>query len=64
MTLQTALDQLESAQIIRRQVAASVSAEADLGTAYRFKHTLTQDAAYRSLPRRQREMIHRRVGQC
>lgn len=64
MTLEASLEQLESSQIIRRLVAASAVAETDLGTAYRFKHTLTQDAAYRSLPRRQREAIHRRVAQC
>ncbi len=38
MTLQAALDHLELAQIVRRVEASSA---ADLGTAYRFKHTLT-----------------------
>lgn len=64
MTLQTSLDHLENSQIVRRVATASAAAEADLGPAYRFKHTLTQDAAYRSLPRRQRELIHRRVAVC
>ena len=64
MTLETSLDHLENSQIVRRVGTASAAAESDLGAAYRFKHTLTQDAAYRSLPRRQREQIHRRVAEC
>ena len=51
MTLQTSLEHLEKSQIVRRVATASAAAEADLGPAYRFKHTLTQDPAYRSLPR-------------
>lgn len=64
MTLETSLDHLLNAQIVRKVNATTAAAEADLGMAYRFKHTLTQDAAYRSLPRRQRELIHRRVAEC
>ncbi|MCA9869919.1 MAG: hypothetical protein KC487_06015, partial [Anaerolineae bacterium] len=61
MTLGTTLTSLEQAQILRRLVLAG---EEDLGALYRFKHSLTQDAAYRSLPRRQRQQVHQRVAEC
>lgn len=61
MSLDTALASLERAQIVRRLVLA---AEDDLGALYRFKHSLTQEAAYRSLPRRQRQQIHQQVAEC
>ena len=61
MTLETTLTSLEHAHILRRLGTAT---EDDLGALYRFKHSLTQDSAYRSLPRRQRQQIHRRVAKC
>ncbi|MCB0001488.1 MAG: hypothetical protein KDI07_07590 [Anaerolineae bacterium] len=61
MSLDIALTSLERAQIVR---LLGPALEADLGTAYRFKHSLTQDAAYRSLSRRQRQHVHRQVARC
>ena len=61
MTLGTTLTSLEQAQILRR---LGLAGEEDLGALYRFKHSLTQDAAYRSLPRRQRQQVHQRVAEC
>ncbi|MEZ4770670.1 MAG: hypothetical protein R2844_19900 [Caldilineales bacterium] len=61
MSLDTALTTLERAQVVR---LIGPAVEADLGTAYRFKHSLTQDAAYRSLSRRQRQQVHRQVARC
>lgn len=61
MTMESALAQLEQAQLVR-PLAAALAAE--LGVGYQFKHVLTQEAAYQSLPRRQRQQIHRRVARC
>lgn len=61
MSLPSALTNLQQAQIVR---LIGPAVEADLGTAYRFKHSLTQDAAYRSLSRRQRQQVHRQVAEC
>ena len=61
MRLQTALDQMVNAQMLRR---LNPMDDTRLGDGYAFKHGLTQDAALRSLSRRQRELIHRRVAAC
>ena len=61
MIVQTALDQMVKAQLLRRQ---STAEDTNLGAGYVFKHALTQEAAYRSLPHRQRSVVHRRVAEC
>ncbi len=61
MTLDMSLAQLEQAQLVRRLASQD---EPALGAGYQFKHVLTQEAAYRSLPRRQRQEIHRQVAAC
>lgn len=61
MSVQTSLDQMVSAQLLRR---LSPTGDTSLGGGYVFKHMLTQDAAYRSLPHRQRAVVHRRVAEC
>lgn len=55
-TLDTQLAQLEAAQLVQRLT--------DEDAAYKFKHALTQDAAYQSLLHTQRREIHRRVARA
>ncbi|MCA1554069.1 MAG: hypothetical protein LC737_06795 [Chloroflexi bacterium] len=55
MNLFNQLDQLESAELIRR-------ARLDTGLAYLFRHALVQDAAYNSLVKSDRRLLHRQVG--
>lgn len=55
MNLAHALDQLESAQLVRRA--------GDAETSYQFKHALTQEAAQASLLLKQRRELHLQVAQ-
>jgi len=55
-TLNAALDQLMAAQLIFR-----VGSAADVR--YRFKHALVQDAAYESLLKSRRQVLHRRIAE-
>ncbi len=55
-TLTTQLEQLESAQLLRRASEEDVS--------YLFKHALTQEAAYESLLMKRRRELHRVVAQA
>ncbi len=55
-TLDAALDQLLEAQLIFRTGTAG-----DLR--YRFKHALVQDAAYESLLKSRRQVLHRRIAE-
>ena len=54
-TLDTALSQLTEADLLFVE---------DLGSTYRFKHALIQDAAYESLLKSQRQTLHRRAAQA
>jgi predicted ATPase len=56
MGLRPTLEQLETAQLVRRADDAELT--------YQFKHALTQDAAYQSLLVKQRRETHRRVAQA
>ncbi len=56
MNVETALGQLESAQLVRRLGEEPAT--------YIFKHALTQDASYQSLLQKQRREIHRHVAQA
>jgi tetratricopeptide (TPR) repeat protein len=55
-TLITQLEQLESAQLVRRAP--------DEDASYLFKHVLTQDTAYESLLLKKRRELHRQVAQA
>jgi tetratricopeptide (TPR) repeat protein len=64
MKLETSLIDLEQAQLVRRVGVSDAPLLTELGGAYQFRHTLTQEAAYRSLPRRLRQQVHRQVAAC
>lgn len=55
-TLDAQLAQLDAAQLVQRIAGEDAT--------YKFKHALTQDAAYESLLHTQRREIHRRVAQA
>jgi class 3 adenylate cyclase len=52
------LDHLESRDLVRSRVGSSIAGEAE----YSFKHILTRDVAYESLPRRDRARAHAAVA--
>lgn len=64
MTLETVLANLEQAQLVRQIRSVDTMLPVEFGAIYQFKHSLTQEAAYRSLSRRLRQQTHRRVAEC
>ena len=54
--LQQELRRLVQAELVHRKGVGS-------GARYLFKHALVQDAAYESLPRRERQQIHRQIAE-
>src|SRR5439155_2274392 len=54
--LETLLDQLVTSELVHRRGDAPHSV-------YAFKHALVQDAAYETIPKRQRPSIHRRIAE-
>ena len=55
--LQAALDALVQAELLHRRRGIS-------GTTYMFRHSLVQETAYDSLPKRSRKQYHRRIVQA
>ena len=55
LTLNAALEQLEEAELLSRR---GTPPEAS----YSFKHALVQEAAYESLLKSRRQLLHRRIG--
>jgi hypothetical protein len=56
--LGSTLDHLEDRELIRSSLGSSLAGEAE----YSFKHVLTREVAYDSLPRRERGTAHAAVG--
>ena len=52
------LDALETRELIRARLSSSIGGDRE----FIFKHVLTRDVAYESLPRRERAPAHARVG--
>ncbi len=56
--LESALDRLESRDLVLSRISSTVAGEPE----YIFKHVLTRDVAYESLPRRERAHAHSAVA--
>ncbi|MGH2590586.1 MAG: ATP-binding protein [Actinomycetota bacterium] len=58
-TLRDTLDRLEERELVRSQLTSSITGEPE----FIFKHILTRDVAYESLPRRERGHAHASVAE-
>jgi class 3 adenylate cyclase/tetratricopeptide (TPR) repeat protein len=57
--LRDTLDRLEARELVRSQLTSSIAGEAE----FIFKHVLTRDVAYETLPRRERGRAHASVAE-